>query len=208
MHPLVMLSMIFPVVHVGTFIAMVFHTVSSGKWGLFILTIVGFYLIPPMLLRLQNIFRPIKGGVHEFSYQIYNPWFGAYCLQSAFWAIPQFESLLRLIPGVYSAWLRLWGSKIGKGVYWTPVAEILDRSMIEVGDYVVVGHHNIITCHLISGHETKSGLRLFLAYSKVGEHVLLGGEVRVGPGAVILPRTLVKYGTICKARETYGKVRE
>ena len=47
---------------------------------------------------------------------------------------------LRLVPGLYSAWLRLWGSRVGRAVYWTPQVKITDRGLLKVGDGVVFGH--------------------------------------------------------------------
>lgn len=46
-----------------------------------------------------------------------------------------------LIPGIFSCWLRLWGAKVGRDVYWTTRLEIADRSLLEIGDRIRVTHY-------------------------------------------------------------------
>ncbi|MDJ0694669.1 GH3 auxin-responsive promoter family protein [Mastigocoleus sp. MO_188.B34] len=45
-----------------------------------------------------------------------------------------------LLTEVITLWLRLWGSKVGEGIYWTPKIEIADRGLLEIGDRVRVTH--------------------------------------------------------------------
>ena len=70
-------------------------------------------------------------------------------VQLLYGAVPLLETVLRLIPGAYSAWLRLWGSRIGKGGYRTPQVQVLDRSLLEVGDGAVFGHEVKVACRVI-----------------------------------------------------------
>src|SRR6266851_3058498 len=69
----------------------------------------------------------------------------AFCL----YALPLLELFLQLTPGAFSLWLRLWGSRIGRRVHWTPRVEIADRSMLAVGDDVVFGHKVECYAHAI-----------------------------------------------------------
>jgi hypothetical protein len=141
------------------------------------------YLLPPVTLRLHEIFFPLREGVSRLSEPKYSRWWGAHQIQLIYIALPQLEALLRLVPGLYSAWLRLWGSRVGRKVYWTPNIEITDRSMLEIGDRVVFGHK----CKLL-GHAIKpkgAAVILYLRAIKIGSDAFIGAGSRIGPGAVI-----------------------
>jgi NDP-sugar pyrophosphorylase family protein len=141
------------------------------------------YLLPPLTLRLHNRVWPLGEGLTDLAAPEYSAWWGAHQIQLIFTALPQLEAILRLIPGSYSAWLRLWGSKIGHKIYWTPGVEITDRSMIEAGDRVVFGHECKLLGHAI---KPKSGAAmLYLRKIKIGSDVFIGAGSRIGPGAVI-----------------------
>jgi hypothetical protein len=141
------------------------------------------YMIPPVSLRLHQAFFPISDKPVDLAKRQYCAWWGAHQIQVIYTAVPQLEALLRVIPGVYSFWLRLCGSHIGRNVYWTPNIEITDRSMLEIGDNVVFGHQ----CKLL-GHAIKpTGGRMILYTKKicVGRDVFIGAGSRIGVGAVI-----------------------
>jgi hypothetical protein len=141
------------------------------------------YLLPPITLRIHEIFFPLREGASRLSDRKYSHWWGAHQIQLIYIALPQLEALLRLVPGLYSAWLRLWGSRVGRGVYWTPNIEITDRSHLEIGDRVVFGHK----CKLL-GHAIKpkgDEVILYLRRIKIGNGAFIGAGSRIGPGAVI-----------------------
>src|SRR5262245_3121557 len=85
-----------------------------------VMLVVILYLVPPLTFRLHQIIFPIRKSLSNIAERKYSPWWGAHQIQLIYIAIPQLEAALRLVPGLYSAWLRLWGSRIGRGVYWTP----------------------------------------------------------------------------------------
>jgi acetyltransferase-like isoleucine patch superfamily enzyme len=178
--------------------------IHCGSIFLIVLSFLYLYLAPPLIFRLHNFFCPLKTGYSEFSFKSYSPWFGSYNFQVIFLAVPQLEALLRLIPGAYSAWLRLWGAKIGRGVYWTPLVELIDRPMLNIGDHVVIGHRVAMTCHFIVPRRGESGLKLYMAPIQIGEHSLLGADVRIAPGVTILPNSLLKYNFECWPDKTYS----
>lgn len=143
------------------------------------------YLAPPLTYRLHRVFYPIQRTLSDLSAKRYSPWWGAHQIQVLYTAVPQLEALLRLSPGLYSAWLRLWGSRIGRSVYWTPNVEITDRHMLDIGDRVVCGHK----CKFL-GHAIKPKGKSLMLYTKtirVGSDVFIGAGSRIGPGAVIHP---------------------
>jgi hypothetical protein len=134
------------------------------------------YALPVVVFRLVDAVRPLREG------RRYSPWWGSHNLQRLFIAVPQLESLLQLIPGAFSVWLRLWGSRIGRRVYWTPRVEIADRSLLEVGDDVVVGHKFECYAHAIK--PSRNGrLILYVKKVRIGRNAFLGAGVRMGPGA-------------------------
>ena len=141
------------------------------------------YLLPPITLRVHEIFFPLREGLSKLSEPKYSHWWGAHQIQLIYIALPQLEALLRLVPGLYSAWLRLWGSRVGRKVYWTPNVEITDRGMLDIGDRVVFGHK----CKLL-GHAIKpkgTAVVLYLRAIKIGSDAFIGAGSRIGPGAVI-----------------------
>src|ERR1700759_382013 len=71
------------------------------------------YLLPPLTLRLHNLIWPLTEGRTNLAEPKYSAWWGAHQIQLLFFALPQLEAILRLIPGCYSVWLRLWGSHVG-----------------------------------------------------------------------------------------------
>ncbi|MGA9772634.1 MAG: acyl transferase [Blastocatellia bacterium] len=163
---------------------------ATGFWFAFrptpiqpVILVLIVYLLPPLTLRLHEIFFPLGEGLSKLSEPKYSHWWGAHQIQLIYIALPQLEALLRLVPGLYSAWLRLWGSRIGRKVYWTPNVEITDRSLLEIGDGVVFGHH----CKLL-GHAIKprgGAVLLYLRRIHIGRDVFIGAGSRIGPGAVI-----------------------
>lgn len=150
-----------------------------------LLLLIIIYLVPPLSLRLHQRLCPIKEGSSDLAKRGYSAWWGAHQIQVLYIAVPQLEALLRIVPGFYSAWLRLCGSRVGRGVYWTPNIEITDRSMLEIGDGVVFGHK----CKLL-GHAIKpkgAAMILYIRKIRIGSGVFVGAGSRIGPGAVIAP---------------------
>lgn len=73
---------------------------------------------------------------------------------------------------VWTAYLRLNGARIGRGVYINTLA-IADHNLLEFGDGVVVGDDVHVSGHTVEGGVLKTG------------HVTLGRGVVVGVGAII-----------------------
>lgn len=148
------------------------------------------YFVPIAVYRLHEALWPLTEGRSRIDAPAYSPWWSGHQLQLMYSAFPALEAALRLIPGLYSAWLRLWGSKVGRGVYWTPLVEITDRALLDVGHGVVFGHRVACYAHLIK--RRNDGLVLYVRRIHIGDGVLLGAGSRLGPGAhiddgVVLP---------------------
>ncbi len=132
-------------------------------------------LVPGRLLRESLRASPaeIAIGSPEFI-----RWWASFQCQVLFLRFPALEELLRLLPGVYSFWLRLWGSRIGKLTYWAPGTLILDRGFLEIGDQVVFGAGVRLNPHVMKRN-------LFLAPVKIGDAAMIGGYSLLTAGTEI-----------------------
>jgi hypothetical protein len=162
-------------------------------------------LQPPLLLcvvYLHRIIFPPRHRLEDLAAKRYSPWWGAHQIQLIYLAVPQLEALLRVVPGLYSAWLRLWGSRIGRHVYWTPNVEVTDRHLLDIGDNVVLGHKCKFLGHAI---KPKGGaVTLYTHTIKVGSNVFVGAGSRIGPGAVIPDGAYLPALTDVHINQTYG----
>ncbi|MGL5065558.1 MAG: acyl transferase [Microcoleus sp.] len=153
------------------------------------------YGIPVLVYRLHQWKYPLQEGISYLGKKEYSPWWGSHQIQVIYIAIPALEAVLRLIPGVFSAWLRLWGAKIGRNVYWTPGLEIADRPLLEIGDRVVIGHRVGIYSHIIKPR--KQDLMLYVKKVKIGNDVFVGAGSHLAPGAIIEDGIYLPAGTNC-----------
>ncbi|MBN3943116.1 MAG: DapH/DapD/GlmU-related protein [Nostoc sp.] len=144
---------------------------------------VSIYGLPVLVYRLHEWVYPVREGISYLQNKEYSPWWGSHQIQAIYIAIPALEAVLRLIPGVFSCWLRLWGAKVGRDVYWTPGLEIADRSLLEIGDRVVIGHGVGIYSHIIKPR--KQNLMLYVKKVKIGSNVFVGAGSNLAPGVVI-----------------------
>jgi hypothetical protein len=143
---------------------------------------VGLYLAPPLLARAVRRMARIPEGRIGLSQPGFLGWWATAQFQMIFNRVPLLEETLRLVPGLYSAWLRLWGSKVGRLTFWAPGVAVLDRGYLEIGDDVVFG----------------AGVRLnghVLVRNAEGKLELALGRIRIGSGAAIGGYSLLTAGT-------------
>ncbi|MFN6569394.1 acyl transferase [Dendronalium sp. ChiSLP03b] len=155
--------------------------------------LLSIYGLPVLVYRWHQWVYPVREGISYLQGKEYSPWWGSHQIQTIYIAIPALEAVLRLIPGVFSIWLRLWGAKVGRNVYWTPGLEIADRGLIEIGDRVVIGHRVGIYSHVIKPR--KQDLMLYVKKVKIGNDVFVGAGSHLGPGVVIADGTFVPAAT-------------
>lgn len=141
------------------------------------------YGIPVLVYRLHQWLYPVSEGISYLGENKYSPWWGSHQIQLIYIAIPALEALLRLIPGVFSGWLRLWGAQVGQNVYWTPGLEIADRGLLEIGSRAVIGHRVGIYSHVIKPR--KQDLMLYVKKVKIGNDVFVGAGSHLAPGVII-----------------------
>ena len=107
-------------------------------------------------------------------------------LQMLFCRLPMLEELLRLVPGLYSLWLRLWGARVGRLTYWGAGLRILDRSFLQIGDDVIFGAAVRLNPHVLARNE-RGETELLLARIVVGERTMVGGYSLLTAGTEIAP---------------------
>ncbi|MBL9039498.1 MAG: hypothetical protein JNG84_13345 [Archangium sp.] len=160
---------------------------SSGELVWWLALLAAIYVVPVAVYRLFALLVPLHDGAsHLGPKEAPSGWAMAHRFQILFHVFESLERVLRLFPGVYSAWLRAWGSTIGKRVVWTPHTRIGDRTHLRIGDDVFIGNASYLSPHLA---RRKNGRYLVLvkpivleAGSTVGTHCILGPGAHLKPG--------------------------
>ncbi len=142
------------------------------------------YFLSPLLYRLISFFIPIHIGRHRFGpKEDPSGWMIAHRLQQIYIIFPFLEGVLNSLPGIYSNWLRLWGSHIGRLVYWGPDVRILDRTHLNVGSGTFVGG-STLSCHLAIPKENHS-IEITMYPINIGKQAFISTQSNIGPGSKI-----------------------
>jgi uncharacterized membrane protein YhaH (DUF805 family) len=192
-----------PIVYLSLFGGLIF--LSSGSPRCLITVIIfGIYLVPPLISRLAFLILPTPGRHDRVPSQNTYSWWIASQLQLVYLRFPVLEEILRMIPGLYSSWLRLWGAKIGKFVYWAPGVVVADRSHLEVGNFVLFGYGSKLTAHAFlkrsHGRET-----LIFSAPKIGDNALIGALSGIGPGCQIAAHSTLPSHVILSPFTTWSE---
>lgn len=172
-----------PFLHIGGCIAILFAPMG---WPARIATaVLVLFLAPPIVARLVAL----EEGVCRASDRMFLRWWFTTQLQMIFNRLP-LEDVLRLVPGLYSLWLRLWGSKVGKFVFWGPRMLILDRSLVRIGDQAVFGAGVRLVSHMLTRSDAGE-IELLIAPVRIGDGAIVGAWSLCGPGVDIGDRASV-----------------
>ena len=187
------------------------HSAATVPMVLFLV-----FLVPPLVGRVHLWFFPVAHTAKKLSDPGYSPWWGMHQIQSIYVALPWLEGALRCIPGLYSAWLRLWGAKIGRGVYWTPTVGVSDRWLLNIGDGTVFGHKVELFSHYITPREgamwldvgpIQIGKKAFIgAGSHIASHCMIDDGVFVPIRTDIYPHQHVTQERALRARKNGGRI--
>lgn len=189
---------------VAAFLALgVFAAWPNGATAFLVVFVI--YLLPPMVLRIMLRWAPLKPGIIAINERTFCSWLASHHIQAFYDALPYLESLLRVIPGFYSAWLRMWGSRVGYGVDWPVRIDVLDREMMDIGNRVVFAREVELSAHV--RQKTETGLRVLVRSVRIGGHAFIGSGVRMGPGAVAPHDSNVPALTVIDVNETFGEPR-
>ena len=178
------------------------------------LSILFLYLAPPIIFRILLIIYQTPKSLTYIGKKSTsgNLWYLSYQLQKNFEVFKFLEGILKLVPELYSHWLRLWGSKIGKKINWTSGCEVVDRPFLEIGDRCLIGNQTYISAHAIKKSNEK--YLLYLKKPIIGNDVVTGFRSTIGPGAIIGNRCFLDSGAaiypnqILKEGEKYERFEE
>ena len=173
---------------------------SLWSVALFILVI---FFVPPMVQRVMFRWAPLKTGVACIDGRAFCPWLAAHHIQAFYDALPFLESLLRVFPGFYSLWLRMWGSRIGYGVEWPVRMDVLDRSLMDIGNRVVFSREVELAAHVRRKTEG-AGSRVLVRPVRIGSYAFIGAGARIGPGAVVPANANVPPAAVVGVNESFG----
>lgn len=175
--------------------------VRSSSWWQFAFFCAAPYVVPLLFYRLVTSISPLKSGGSRLAKGVWSTWFITYRLQSIYLYFPFLEAILFAIPGGYSMWLRLWGSRVGNGVQWAGTAFVADRGQVSIGAGAFIGHGVYISGHVM---QKKSGLgTLYIKPVSVGAGAFVGTGCRMGPGVVIHEGARVPILTDLYVREEF-----
>ena len=188
---LLMLALNFlPLIHILAIISLLLMPYANWPTRVGIAVAV-LYLLPPLVARLILLLVTIPHGRIAVGSNAFFGWWTLFQLQIIFCRLPAFEEILRLIPGVYSLWLRLWGARVGRLTYWSPGTSITDRSFLCIGDDVVFGAGVRLNAHVLT--KDKNGrMELILATLKIGNRVVVGGYSLLTAGTEISPDEITR----------------
>lgn len=168
------------------------------------------FLLPPLVVRASTAWRPLRTGRLEPGSRAFLHWWFTAQWQVIFTRLPMLEETIRMIPGLYSLWLRLWGARIGALVYWSPGVVVLDRSLLRIGRRVVFGIGVRINPHVLAPSGPRQSA-LYLAPIVIGDDALIGGYslllpgCEIGDGEVTPPlRTMHAFSRFSNGRRTPG----
>lgn len=180
---LVMALNYIPLFHAAAILVVGLWPWTGVRWRI-IAALAVLYVLPALAGRIIVKGFPIRFGILKLGSADFFKWWALLNVQMIFCRLPILEEIMRIVPTVYSAWLRLWGSKIGRLVFWAPGTLIVDRSFVEVGDDVLFGMGVQVVPHLMIRNENGEN-EVLLAPVKIGHRVVVGGLSLLGPGSEI-----------------------
>jgi hypothetical protein len=154
------------------------------------------FLLPPAVCRLTFLLwgRPHGRGLTQET-RAYKVWWFTHQWQVVFDRLPWIEELLRLVPGLYALWLRLWGATVSPWVYWGAGSLVVDRPLLVVEAGSVIGGYAGFTGHL--GALAADGTyTVDVAPPRVGRGAIMGTRSGLGPGAELAAHRVLPAGRL------------
>ena len=164
-------------------------SVAEGL-GVFLLWL---YLLPPLLARIVLLSGSPKTSGAGPREPAFKRWWLLTQLQMPFNRIGLLEELLRLVPGLYSLWLNLWGARVSLMTFWTRDVLISERYLLTIEPGVTLASQTGITAHLVNQDENGE-LRLVVAPVVIERGAVLGIRSGLGPGCRVFAGELLPAG--------------
>ncbi|MGD9671404.1 MAG: hypothetical protein AB7U75_20545 [Hyphomicrobiaceae bacterium] len=172
-----------PMVHLGTGAALA-STVAAGLAGSIAVMVAWVYLVPPLVARiLVAAFGEPRGELRQ-DMASYRVWWALTQLQMPFNRLPVLEETLRLVPGLYAAWIGLWGGRVSARAFIGPGVVITDRYAVDVGRGAVLGYKAALAGHMVVRDEA-GRFMVIVAAPRVEADAMVGGGAGLGPGATL-----------------------
>ena len=181
----IMLLSYVPLLHVLSILLLLLLPWARPAWRV-LAAAATLYLAPPLAARLLLAVAPFGKSVIAMGTRDFFAWWALLSFQVLFCRFPALEEALRVVPALYSFWLRLWGSRIGRLVYWSAGTRVLDRSFLDIGDDVIFGAGVRLNPHVLA-RNANGELELILAPVKIGARAIVGGYSLLTAGTEIMP---------------------
>lgn len=185
------LMMLFPALHLAVILGACVVFVLHPRVATLVSILAAAYLFPLLTYHVHQLLCPLREGTFSMA-EGYSPWFGTHMIQQGFIAFPALENALRLVPGLFSFWLRLWGARVGRRVYYAPGMEIADRGLLEIGNGAIFGYGVKITAHYISPSRSYGGMKIYIKRVRFEDRCFVGASSRHGPGVIVRAGAMVR----------------
>ena len=156
--------------------------------------LIWLYLIPPLICRLslKLLGSPVTEAAkpHERSFRLW--WFFTQ-LQMPFNRISLLEEMLRLVPGLYSLWLNLWGGRVSLLTFWTRDVLISERYLLTIEPGVTIASQTGISAHLVNVDDDGK-LLLVVAPVVIERGAIVGVRCALGPGCRVFAGEVLPAG--------------
>ena len=181
----IMLLSYVPLLHVIAVLVVLLFPWASTGWRV-LAAGATLYLAPPLAARLLLALAPFRKTAIAMGTRDFFTWWALLGIQMIFCRFPALEEVLRIVPALYSFWLRLWGARIGRLVYWSAGTRVLDRSFLDIGDDVIFGAGVRLNPHVLA-RNANGELELILAPVKIGARTIVGGYSLLTAGTEVMP---------------------
>lgn len=162
-----------------------------------LITMAWLYLVLPLCCRIVLIASGRPTGTVDESSRVFAWWWFISQLQILYSRVPLLEEILRIVPGLYSLWLRLWGARVSLLVYWSPGVHVFDRYHLTIQQGVLIGGGCRIGAHTIK-RKQDGRLELIVAPLLIERGCTIGMNAAVGPGAHIFANETVPAGKMLR----------
>ncbi len=181
-----------PVLHLGGGLALMLSA-FDGAPARFAFALAWIYLVPPVLARLTLALAGRPGGQLTTDAPGYAVWWFLTQLQLLFNRLPWLEEVLRLVPGLYAAWIWLWGGRLSPFAFVGPGVLITDRYLVDVRKGAVLGMKSKLAGHLVKRNE-RGRYVIIVGAPRVEGEAIVGGEAALGPGASLRAGQVLPVG--------------
>lgn len=152
------------------------------------------YLLPPLTCRLTlALFGPPVTRDALPGSRAFRLWWFLTQLQMIFNRIGLLEELLRLVPGLYGAWLSLWGSKVSPFSFWARDILVSERYLLTVERGAVIASQCGLAGHVVT-LDDQGRHHLLVAPITVEQGAMLGIRSGLGPGCRVAAGEMLPAG--------------